>query len=203
MPSVYLQESDYASYGVPDATVPQVWQASAIIDGYLNKPDGLIYIVDEENKPAAMAVTGLPIALYTELPFKHKLQLSYSPVKTVLSVYGDSNPLDIPNFVEINKFTWLPDGQLWLSREVCNYVNIKVEYVAGWLYENLPSAIKQACANIINMNNNDNDVSGPVVRRRAGGSEIEYAAPRGCQASQLYLDAATVNMLAPYRRIFA
>lgn len=56
MPSQYLQGSaDLAGYGVPNATVQQVEQASTIIDGYLKRREGLIYEVDGYGNPCAMA----------------------------------------------------------------------------------------------------------------------------------------------------
>jgi hypothetical protein len=45
--SVYLQESEYATFGLPGTTTAaQVTQASALIDGWLRRPEGLIYGVD-------------------------------------------------------------------------------------------------------------------------------------------------------------
>lgn len=45
--SVYIQPADYATYGLPaNTTVAQVTQASALIDGWLRRPEGLIYGVD-------------------------------------------------------------------------------------------------------------------------------------------------------------
>jgi len=56
MPSQYLQGSaDLSAYGVPNATVQQVEQASTIIDGYLKRREGLIYEVDGYGNPCAMA----------------------------------------------------------------------------------------------------------------------------------------------------
>jgi hypothetical protein len=54
MPSVYLQSSDYANYGVPNATAQQASQASIIIDGFLQRSEGLIYTVDSNSNPCFM-----------------------------------------------------------------------------------------------------------------------------------------------------
>lgn len=54
MPSEYLQSADYAAYGVPNTTAQQVQQASALIDGYLKRREGLIYEVDGFGNPCAM-----------------------------------------------------------------------------------------------------------------------------------------------------
>src|SRR5882762_8719706 len=55
MPSVYLESSDYAAYGAPNATASQVTLASSIIDGYLQRPEGLIFVNDYTGTPCYMA----------------------------------------------------------------------------------------------------------------------------------------------------
>lgn len=54
MPSVYLQSSDYATYGVPNATAAQVIQACTMIDAFLDRPEGLIYVPDADGAPSYM-----------------------------------------------------------------------------------------------------------------------------------------------------
>jgi hypothetical protein len=55
MPSAYLQPSEYAAYGVPNATAAQVTQASALIDGYLSRNEGLIWQPDANGNPCYMS----------------------------------------------------------------------------------------------------------------------------------------------------
>lgn len=56
MPSNYLQSDDYATYGVPSSTtVAQVIQASNIIDGYLVRPEGLLWASDANGNPCYMS----------------------------------------------------------------------------------------------------------------------------------------------------
>lgn len=52
--SVYLQSSDYANYGVPNASDAQVLQASSFINAYLQRPEGLIYLPDANGNPCYM-----------------------------------------------------------------------------------------------------------------------------------------------------
>ncbi|WP_458763562.1 hypothetical protein [Cupriavidus basilensis] len=52
--SVYLQSSDYAAFGVPTATADQVAAASTLIDAYLCRPEGLIWMPDANGLPAYM-----------------------------------------------------------------------------------------------------------------------------------------------------
>lgn len=54
MPSIYLRTEDYAPYGVPAATVSQVVAASALVDGYLRRPEGMIWEPDYTGLPCYM-----------------------------------------------------------------------------------------------------------------------------------------------------
>lgn len=55
MPSIYLQPEDYAPYEVPSATVQQVQSASALLDGYLRRPEGMLWAPDYAGLPCYMA----------------------------------------------------------------------------------------------------------------------------------------------------
>jgi hypothetical protein len=67
MPSQYLQSADFATYGVPNATAEQVTQASALIDAFLRRPDGLMWAADANGIPAYMAAKNPELTL--QLPF--------------------------------------------------------------------------------------------------------------------------------------
>jgi hypothetical protein len=54
MPSVYLQPDEYAGWGVT-ASDAQVLQASAMIDVFLKRPEGLVWSPDKNGAPAFMA----------------------------------------------------------------------------------------------------------------------------------------------------
>jgi hypothetical protein len=55
MPTEYLQASDYAAYGLPASTTSaQVAQASALIDAYLYRPEGLMWKPDASGRPCYM-----------------------------------------------------------------------------------------------------------------------------------------------------
>jgi hypothetical protein len=54
MPSIYLRPEDYAPYGVPGSTEAQVVAASAIVDGYLRRPEGMIWVPDFQGMPCYM-----------------------------------------------------------------------------------------------------------------------------------------------------
>jgi hypothetical protein len=51
----YLQPVDCIGFGVPNATPAQVQQASLLIDGYLKRPKGLVWVADSTGRPSYMA----------------------------------------------------------------------------------------------------------------------------------------------------
>lgn len=55
MPSVYLAPGEYAAYGVPSTTAQAVTQASAVVDAYLRRREGMQYQTDAAGLPAYMA----------------------------------------------------------------------------------------------------------------------------------------------------
>lgn len=55
MTSAYLAQSEFAAYGVPNATVAQVTEASCLIDAYLQRPCGLEWLPDYQGSPCYMA----------------------------------------------------------------------------------------------------------------------------------------------------
>lgn len=55
MPSQYIVgDIDKALYGVPNATDSQITLASSLIDGYLKRPEGLIWVPDANGNPCYM-----------------------------------------------------------------------------------------------------------------------------------------------------
>lgn len=64
MPSAYLNDSDKAAYDAPNATPVQIQKASAMIDGYLQRPEGLVYGVDANGNPCYM-VNKAPVTTLT------------------------------------------------------------------------------------------------------------------------------------------
>jgi len=56
MPSSYLTTGDYATYGLPSTTTAaQVAAASTLIDMYLKRPEGLVWVPDGTGAPGWMA----------------------------------------------------------------------------------------------------------------------------------------------------
>lgn len=53
--SAYLQSGDLATFGVGSATAAQIAQASTLIDGYLRRPAGLLYVPDANGNPCYMS----------------------------------------------------------------------------------------------------------------------------------------------------
>jgi hypothetical protein len=53
--SAYLSGTDLEAYGVPTATPAQVQRASALIDAYLKRPEGFVWVPDSIGSPCYMA----------------------------------------------------------------------------------------------------------------------------------------------------
>lgn len=63
MPSAYLVGADLAAYGVPNATIPQIQQASAQIDSFLGRREGLIWAPDGNGNPCYMVATNAAVTM--------------------------------------------------------------------------------------------------------------------------------------------
>ncbi len=75
MPSVYLQPSEYATYGLgSDVSVSDIVNASAVVDSYIQRPEGLVWMPDSRGTPCYMASlqatysATLPVALTAGQP---------------------------------------------------------------------------------------------------------------------------------------
>lgn len=53
--SAYLSPVDYGAYGVPRATPGQVASASAVVDAFLQRPEGMVWAPDAAGQPCYMA----------------------------------------------------------------------------------------------------------------------------------------------------
>jgi hypothetical protein len=195
MASEYILPADYAFYSLPAATAQsQVHAASAVVDGYLQRPAGAVYSV-VNSVPAVMTSTGQPIQELREFSRHGGLQLSYSPVALVTLI----EQRDSGQWRTISgTYDWSVGGRLWLDAPTLNFFgdgDLRITYLAGWDYATLPAAIKQAVANIIGFANTAN-MPGNTKRMKAGDSEIE-------RFDDTAMDGDTRDMLAPYRRVFA
>jgi hypothetical protein len=63
MPSAYLAGPDLTAYGVPNATAAQITMASAVVDAFLQRPEGLVWSPDYQGAPAFMAALSPSLAL--------------------------------------------------------------------------------------------------------------------------------------------
>ena len=67
--SVYIEAGDYAAFGLDAASGPAVAQASEIINGYLRRPEGLIWQMDATGQPAFMAGAEVLLSLTAQSGF--------------------------------------------------------------------------------------------------------------------------------------
>lgn len=189
MPSLYLQARDYPLYGVPEGTTPAaVIQASLLIDGFLAKPHGLL--VDN----GMMSATGGTIVERVTAPRKRVVKLGYRPVTTILSALSCPYPGQLSWQTMAGGLLEGTDDYL-LPDSVAYSAWVQISYLAGWAYEELPGAIKLACARMITHAVDTDGVSGNIKRAITGDSSVE-------RFSATAMDEDTAALLAPYRRIF-
>ncbi|MDR6511467.1 hypothetical protein J2792_002339 [Novosphingobium capsulatum] len=75
MPSVYLQPSEYATYGLESTvSTSDIVNACAVVDSYIQRPEGLVWMPDSRGLPCYMAAlqpsfsATLPVALSAGQP---------------------------------------------------------------------------------------------------------------------------------------
>jgi hypothetical protein len=296
MPSAYLQPADYPGYGVPNATAPQVQQASALIDSFLNRQEGLIWVPDGAGNPCYMeslspsitltAPSAILPGLLVEVPVTGPIQgvvpgtvlildaanAALTEAVTVNSITGNALLLSQVQFshaagallgsdqtiveqrympqqrpitavaktpvvrvvagegrygygrrgdgpgIEMQAYNLLAvmsafggpppweqvtaasigvdprTGQLWFPAGImlAYYSEVRVHYIAGWQYANLPGPIKQACANIIQGQGNGAQFAGNIQALKAGDAAMTRFGPS-------VIDADTKALLNPYR----
>lgn len=187
--SEYLQGGDAAAFGVPNATPQQIQQASAVIDTFTARPEGLTYtgqVMDGSNAPIIETIRAPKRAGYA-------IRLSRPNVAQVLTV--QQSWLGVPSWQALTEFAYVDGEGLWVTG-IRFPAQIQIAYLAGWPYASLPSLIKQACANIVGTIAAYPDLSGNVQSLKAGDSSIT-------RFKDTVLDADTRLMLAPYCRAFA
>lgn len=308
MPSAYLESADYSAFGVPNATAAQVQQASAQIDVYLARKEGLIWAPDANGNPAYMtgpspsaslklsaaivpgtsvvvnltgptgmlkvgsvlvidignsgavealnvqAVLGQQVT-FANVQFSHASGatlsagltiveqrtmpedrpitiLAQTPVISMLSGVGRYGymrrgqdavgSIDTYNLLAVmSKFggppaweVWAPQanscdpetGTVWVPAGVllAYYTEVRIHYVAGWTYATLPTAIKQACANIINNIAATSGMPGTMQRMKAGDTEMQRFPGQPGVLNSFVIDDDTKSLLMPFRaRLFA
>ena len=92
-------------------------------------------------------------------------------------------------------------GQLWIPAGVllAYYTEVRVSYIAGWAYANLPYEIKQACANIINNQAALQGIAGTVQKAQTGAGAITRFAGVGGMQPSAAIDTDTAALLSPYK----
>ncbi len=187
--SQYLQGADLAAFGVPNATTAQIEQASALIDAYTNRPEGLTYTGQVMDGSGAAIVQTMAVPKRPAVP----IQLSRPNVAQVLSV--QQSYAGIPSWQPITQFSYVDGVGLW-QEDACFPSRIQITYLAGWPYASLPAGIKQACANIINAIANFPELNGNIQSLKTGAGSVT-------RFKDTVLDTDTKRILAPYCRPFA
>jgi hypothetical protein len=166
-PSVYLQTSDYATYGLPAVLAPNlVLRASVLIDTYckramavtsyteqLRLPSGRNRVLLSYTPAVALAPATIPYVTAQGrygYPRRASSSMQVFPATSLLelsSIFGGPpqwEDIDVTQIVD-NHAT----GEIWLPPGIymAQYTEIKITYTAGYVV--VPDAIMAACAYLV------------------------------------------------------
>lgn len=122
MPSVYLQPSEYATYSSGALTPLLVQQASALVDGYLGRPEGVMWVADGVGNPCYMAAMDPTLAFQLGGPIAPGLNVSVQLPPNMLGISNDS----VGEVVIIDRATPA-------STEACVIASIAGAASTGWI----------------------------------------------------------------------
>lgn len=188
-PSVYLHHAEYGVYGLDDAAAEDVIQASSLMDGFMNRPEGLFY----SDADSVMTKTDQPIEETVPVPLRRAIMLTRFPVVRVLSVsyWNGQAIVDVP----------LTGGQVvdqlyYPPPLLPSRIRATIRYIAGYPgYQSLPVQIRSTCASVIKAVKANCDMSGNIKFQKAGDAELE-------RFRDTMFDADTRQMLDPWIRTF-
>jgi hypothetical protein len=105
MPSQYLTVEEAPEYGLKTVDTGQIVQASALIDAYLKRPEGLVWAPDSQGAPAYMVAASprlsfaltAPVAPGSNVPVQLSGPVGQLVVGDVLVLDRPEDPSDPPN----------------------------------------------------------------------------------------------------------
>lgn len=170
-PSVYLQSSDYAVYGVAASTTPtDVISASQLIDAYLQRDEGLLY--DATSK--TMLKTDAPIVETLRIPHHRRIIFSRFPVVEILEISHFNGAQRVILTDRSGADLLAESGDYVVPNSLPTRCPVTFKYVAGFPdYAHLPIAVRHACANVINNTVANCELSGNIKMQKAGDAQLE------------------------------
>jgi hypothetical protein len=89
MPSAYLSQDDLNIYDVPTATNAQILSASALVDAYLKRPEGLQWMPDYAGNPCYMSALTPTFSFTLPAPISPGINVSIpTSIAGYVSAYG-------------------------------------------------------------------------------------------------------------------
>lgn len=185
MPSAYITQDDLGAYGLPSSTTTaQITQASELIDGYLRRPEGLIYTPDSTGQPCYMAALNPELTFTAQAAFGpgNGIQVNVSGPTAMLQV-GDCVVLDraTPSLVEAVQITSISGQQITLGTTAANVPNgVMFAHAAGCTME---TGLLITEKRYLPKNRSEISLARTPVARIVGGTGRYGYGRRGDQAS--------------------
>jgi hypothetical protein len=141
--------------------------------------------------PVCNVVSGLGRYGYTRRVAENAYTMNDYNLLAAMSHFGgppiwEPWPVSVGSVDQGTGQLWIPAGTL-----LAYFTEIRVHYLAGWSYKDLPSPIKLACANIINGRENMPQFAGNMSLLKAGDVTAQRFAAT-------VLDRDTIALLSPY-----
>jgi len=185
---VYLQTADFDEYSIRPGSEPQVLEASVVIDGLLQRPEGLFY-VESGGQPSAMEATGQPVVEEGKVGPLGQFKLTRKPVVRVISIEVSSDRLSWTTYSGARSVS--QDGMLTTA---LSFAWVRVTYVTGFTYATLPQRVKLACARLTAFLQDEEGLSGNIKLAKSGGNTFLRFANR-------VWDQDTLNILSDLARV--
>lgn len=187
MPSAYLQPSDYAAYGVTGATAAQVQAASLVIDGFLKRKEGCVWVPDANGNPAYMA-GATPIYSLTAtgaISPGTSVVVPYTGMTLNTEMIGDVLVLDKANgsVVEACVITAIAPGRVTLASVSFSHFASATMDAGLVIYEQRDTPASRSIVSTSKY---------PVLRLLSGYGQYGY----GRRSNQVRGDYAEFNLLA-------
>lgn len=193
MGSVYIQPGEYPDYGLPAATtVAQVRAASALLDAYLGRPEGLIWAPDWAGMPCYMVAAPASFSFVSlgAIAPGANVAVAIANGVNLTDKIGEAVILDRANagLTEACAIVGASPGSITLGNVAKSHASSCTLELGLTINEERALPAKRSITRV---------AARPIVRLIAGAGRFGYGR-RGDQQSNLYGDVNLLAMMAAF-----